>query len=523
MARSLARGLDAAHRRGLAHLALRPSNVFVGPPPVCWTRTADFGSGAIDRALGLADRETLAFAAPELYAGQIGSLSSEAAARADVFSAALLCFFAAAGDTYWKCTRRKGNAAPGTAIGPLAQETATVRAPASVAAREIGVAWNPALDAAFARALSSAPAARFGSVGELADALADALELPRRGGAAGLADSLVKGERGPQQVRLDHDEGPERHVVAQAAASLAPRQDSSASVAPPPDSIAPTGAMTMGLYDAGPSTSPSPLVSAVPPPAPLPAFGATSGLYPLPPPHPAQQLAGPRPGQAAAHEGPLGPDHLPGGVAGAPSEANEAPRKSRAGLVALGIATLVGLGIGVGLALRAEEPAPAPAGSSARQAPPAPRERDAPVPPASDTAAPSVPSANAAPSASAAPSTNAVSDEAPSVGPTAAAPAPSGPIPTTYGGQPKPRVEMLDPPTTWFAELIVLCEPRCDVVLVQGGPSPNPEVPKQLPPGTYTVTVRQSGGIQSQASVLRAATRTTLTFDGNKALLPPGR
>src|SRR5690606_5719418 len=122
------------------------------------------------------------------------------AARADVFSAALLCFYAAAGDTYWKATRRRGGAMPGTDLGPLLAEATGIRAPASVAAREIGASWNPTLDVAFARALSSAPAARYASIGELADALAEALAMPRAGGAPGLADSLVRGEPAPQTV-----------------------------------------------------------------------------------------------------------------------------------------------------------------------------------------------------------------------------------------------------------------------------------------------------------------------------------
>lgn len=501
MARSLARGLDAAHRRGLAHLALRPTNVFVGPPPVCWTRVADFGAGAIDRALGLgSDRDTLAFAAPELYTADPTSLTAEGAARADVFSVALLCFYAATGDTYWKCTRRKGGAPPSAGLAPLVQEASSVRAPASVAAREIGATWNPALDATFARALSSAPVSRFASVGELADALADALGLPRRGGAAGLADSLVRGEPAPQTMRHEDDDGAPTRMLTPgplAHAVVAPAADVAPSVAPPPASLAPTGPRTNAppvghggtmILEAGPETSPSPLLSKVPPPAALPVFGPSTAPQPLPSPHPSVLPA-------------LAPDATP-------------PR-SRLPLVAggaVGLAALIGV---AALALRSGDDGPPVAASttarpaSAASAAPAARTATAEAPPAATARPTAEPRATAEPAA-----------EAPSAAPAASASAPprEGPIPTTYGLQPKPKVEQLDPPTTWYAELIVLCEPRCDLVLVQGGPSATPEIPKQLPPGTYTVTVRQSGGRQSQAAVLRAATRTTLLFDGKLAI-----
>ncbi len=511
MARSLARGLDTAHRRGLAHLALRPTNVFVGPPPACWTRTADFGAGAIDRAIGQLDRETLAFAAPELYAGEPGPLSAEGAARADVFSAALLCFYAAAGDTYWKATRRRGGATPGKDLGPLVLEASGKRAPASVAAREIGATWNPALDAAFARALSSAPAARYGSVGELADAFAEALGMPRLGGAPGLADSLVKGDPAPQTVRLDDDDEPATRMVT--AAPPAGRRDPGFSVGPPPESIAPVDPRSVGprglggtmiMESTAPPTSPSTaLSSVVPPPAALPAFGASSGSYPLPAPYPTSM-------------GPGAP------VAEAPATAS----RSRVGLilVALTAAAIVAAAATV-MALRGGVTRP-PVASTTPASPTTAAASARPTVTRAPSSTPSVASAtrpaSAAPSAIAAPAATGepatTGEPVGSATPPATPSEPEGPIPTTYGQQPKPKVDQLDPPTTWYAELVVLCEPACELVLVQGGPTTNHELPKQVPPGTYIVTVRQSGGIQSQASVLRAATRTTLLFDGRLAI-----
>jgi len=44
LARSLARALAPLHERGVAHGALTPGNVFVGPPPACEVRLSDFAA-----------------------------------------------------------------------------------------------------------------------------------------------------------------------------------------------------------------------------------------------------------------------------------------------------------------------------------------------------------------------------------------------------------------------------------------------------------------------------------------------
>ena len=44
LARSLARALAPLHERGVAHGALAPGNVFVGPPPACEVRLSDFAA-----------------------------------------------------------------------------------------------------------------------------------------------------------------------------------------------------------------------------------------------------------------------------------------------------------------------------------------------------------------------------------------------------------------------------------------------------------------------------------------------
>ena len=49
LARSLARALGPLHERGVAHGALAPGNVFVGPPPACEVRLSDFAAPRQER------------------------------------------------------------------------------------------------------------------------------------------------------------------------------------------------------------------------------------------------------------------------------------------------------------------------------------------------------------------------------------------------------------------------------------------------------------------------------------------
>jgi serine/threonine protein kinase len=178
MMRSIGQAVDAAHAMRLAHLALKPSNVFVGPapgPPGAFVaQIGDFGANAI-RALA-PDEARQSFAAPWLAPEQIAN-DDVAGPSSDVFAAALIAFAALTGTSFWRSC-----ATP--APDPAAWRAEVIGAPprASQRAAELGVTLSPTFDAVFARALT-VPHSRFASVGELAKALSDALEASRAAGA----------------------------------------------------------------------------------------------------------------------------------------------------------------------------------------------------------------------------------------------------------------------------------------------------------------------------------------------------
>jgi serine/threonine protein kinase len=147
MMRSLARALGEAHERGLSHLALKPTNVFVGAVPACAVKLGDFAAPAQPPWM-----------APE-QAGE-----EAAGIAADVFSAALVVFFAMTGRSYW----RKA-ASPPDVVAWL-REIRSTHPAASARAAELRVTLGGSWDPPFARALRLEAAARYGSASELADA-----------------------------------------------------------------------------------------------------------------------------------------------------------------------------------------------------------------------------------------------------------------------------------------------------------------------------------------------------------------
>src|SRR5262249_12347014 len=96
---NLGQAIDLVHGHGIAHLAIHPRNVFVGLPPVYEVRVQDLGSGAVRRALR--SREKLELVAAWLAPEQMQD-EKTADAKADVFAAALVAFFAVSGRSYWR-------------------------------------------------------------------------------------------------------------------------------------------------------------------------------------------------------------------------------------------------------------------------------------------------------------------------------------------------------------------------------------------------------------------------------------
>lgn len=162
LVKNLAIAIAAVHGAGLAHLALKPSNVFVGPPPTYAVRVVDFGADALRRAKK--SRGALMWLAPE----QLDS-DEPAGARADVFTVALLAFFAMTGKTYWS--------APATDEEKLVADINGPRVKPSLRARAVGTTLPTRLDDVMLKALGPAEQ-RYDSPRAFAEALEQMLAEP---------------------------------------------------------------------------------------------------------------------------------------------------------------------------------------------------------------------------------------------------------------------------------------------------------------------------------------------------------
>lgn len=164
--KSLGRLLDQAYAIGVAHLCLKPTNVFVGFAPDPAAQVCDFEANMLRMAApDPSPPESLAWLAPE----QVGSLG--AGPQTDVFSAALLFFFSMTRHSFWACTdgQRPDRA-------QWERELLSARPPLSYRAGALGVSLPPALDMVFARAVSYHPGERFATVSEFAQALSHAYQ-----------------------------------------------------------------------------------------------------------------------------------------------------------------------------------------------------------------------------------------------------------------------------------------------------------------------------------------------------------
>ncbi len=158
----IARLLDYAHARQICHHALRPTNVFVGLGASFSVRVTDFGAGLIRSAVPTS--EGYAAAAPWLAPEQVQG-GVPAGPAADVFSLALLAFFALTGRSYWRSCQGQID------MAAWQREIMSPRVAPSARARELGVTLNSAFDTALGTALALDPSQRYRSSGELANAI----------------------------------------------------------------------------------------------------------------------------------------------------------------------------------------------------------------------------------------------------------------------------------------------------------------------------------------------------------------
>lgn len=450
MLRSLARSLDAAHKKDLLHLNLRPENVFVGPPPVCWTRPSDFGADIVERTLAPEHNSWMVWASPEQIAMQTISPQS------DVYAAGLVAYFAMTGKHLFGIER-----ASRIDKDELARRHRDAPPRVSEAGREAGVEIPPALDVPFQKALSPSPLNRYPTVLAFAEAIARALDLPATAGASAFVDHLVGARESGEPI-----DGPRSQELTPSSAPPAPPAQSPQAPAHAPRVEAPQP----HEHESEPPPSiahalvvPSPTVTER---QTVPDAPASKGVSLNPPPA----------------DTPL--DYRP------PIQVRALPSaRKRNRTLLLGIGGAI-LGIG-GIAI-------AGAFISAER----------------DPAASPVASAPAKVTASATGTTERVAAT------TTAAPTGDTPPPvaTVAATTPPPTREII-PGVVWYGEIVVRCDPSCETVLIQGGLVPNNQDPKRMPPGTYSITVRQQGLVKSQTVPLRASERLTVTFD--KSYAPP--
>lgn len=230
--RSLGRVLDAAHAAGVAHLALKPTNVFVGPGPAYAAKVSDFGAYVLCRACAnVAARSAgAAWEAPEQVDGR-----ARPGPAADVFAAALLAFFAMTRGSFWASC--ESPASPHLAA--LKNEMLAARSLASERAKALGREIPVALDPVFSRALAVAPSVRYASVGDLAAAFADALGVQPESVGAVAAQAAVAPTEAPPTAGVESVPAVAAHVPppppplfgapdAMLAAPAAPAQDAHA-------------------------------------------------------------------------------------------------------------------------------------------------------------------------------------------------------------------------------------------------------------------------------------------------------
>jgi serine/threonine-protein kinase len=161
VARSVAWALDALHAAGIVHRDIKPDNILLGGAGQ--VKLTDFGIAKVPDASLTRDGQFLgtpAYAPPEAI------LRGEYSPRGDVFSLAAVAYEALTGARPF----------PGDEI--VAVSYAVVHdTPPPPSKRRAGV--GAAVDAVFARGLAKEPGARYETATAFAEALAEALGVPR--------------------------------------------------------------------------------------------------------------------------------------------------------------------------------------------------------------------------------------------------------------------------------------------------------------------------------------------------------
>lgn len=430
----MAQLLDRAHARQLFHHALKPTNVFVGFAQGYGVRVTDFGAGLPRTAVPT--QEGYALAAPWMAPEQVQATVA-AGGPADVFSAALVAFFALTGRSYWRSCQGQLD------LVGWQQEILGQRTPPSARAMQLGVTLNSAYDGVLGCALSVDPGQRYRTVGEFAAAL----------------DGVVSQKVPESQATMAFPAG---------ALGLNPGGGGGEYPPPPP----PTGGMP-GQGPRQPSsaalmTVQSPGQYAVPPQPPIPQMpqnyqqqqqpvAAQDGGYPGAGPYVSNQQGGQQGGQPGQNLGET--------AAGRPVDAavhQRRPSSSRLAPILVGLVALLLLG-GAAVAfvvLGRKPPEVVATGSGSASALPA------------DTGAPT---GSAMPSA--APTVSAVPAEPASAAPTAsAAPADSG------------DPDAKPPPV----ESTLVCEPECDEIKLDDKVI-EPGKPLVIAAGKHTVVATKAG------------------------------
>ena len=158
LAGQLCGALAAAHRAGVVHRDVKPSNVLCGPGPQLAVRLCDFGLARTAELAGLTTANAV-LGTPEYMAPEVVT-DGHADPRSDIYSLGVMLFEAATGKLPFY----------GDSPYQLMRQHVDVEAPR---ARSLAPELPEAIDGAIARALAKDPLDRFATADDLARAMAE--------------------------------------------------------------------------------------------------------------------------------------------------------------------------------------------------------------------------------------------------------------------------------------------------------------------------------------------------------------